>query len=477
MGSWETGWRYAEFISHVRRFDQDTLLELVAATALALPRRVRDNPSRYVATPPWALAAVVKASLCHGNPHRSQQMRPQDLRLACYMFNNMYPEELADPGLQSVLAFWVRTGYEQLPYQEEGYEELARAEAFFNGYSGNRPLTVITAARIAELLGAPLRDAAGVARMIYTGADANAGFFDLDGLTRQSLDYVLDILPREVIQDVIDTSFATDVSGFRQLAEEAPVVPFLAKYMFNPLVARPLIRRRDGRLIAPVPQLVSRRMSPLELYYAGLRRWGGGFAIDMGYLFEDYVGRQLATLPAARIEPAVEYHRGKDRVDTTDWFVVLDDVVLVVEAKAARLKAGARAGDDSLTEMVKRTVGKAIKQINRSYGLMQAGAAEVSHLPKDRPVLALVATLDPWYITDSAPARELLPECDVPFAVCSVRELEMLVSVGQRKPLGPVLREIIGNPEHAFGAALKPHCLPADRNPALDDAWKKYPFN
>lgn len=335
----------------------------------------------------------------------------------------------------------------------------------------------MTAARIAQLLGAPLRHAAGVARLLYTSAAVNAGFFDPSWLDQPDFAQQLGALQRELILEVIDTSFATDISGFKQLAAEAPDVPFLDKYLFNPLVARPLIRRRDGRLIAPVPQLIARRMSPLELYYAGLSLWGSGFAIDMGYLFEDYIGRQLGTLSAARVEPEVEYHRGKDRVDTTDWFVVFDDMVLLVEAKAARLKAGARAGDDSLTEMMKRTVGKAIKQVNRTHALIRSGAGEVSHIPRDRPILALVVTLDPWYIADSDEARKLLPACEVSFAVCSVRELEQLVSVGQRRPLGPILQEIVGQPERAFGAALKLHSVPGDRNPALDEAWQKYPFN
>jgi len=81
----------------------------------------------------------------------------------------------------------------------------------------------------------------------------------------------------------------------------------------------------------------------------------------MGYLFEDYVGRQFATVPGVTVEPGVEYHRGKDRMDTTDWSIILDDAVLLVEAKAGRLKARARAGDDSLAEMMTRTVGKAIR--------------------------------------------------------------------------------------------------------------------
>jgi hypothetical protein len=120
-------------------------------------------------------------------------------------------------------------------------------------------------------------------------------------------------------------------------------------------------------------------------------------------------------------------------MDTNDWFIVFDDVVLLVEAKAGILRAGARAGDDSLTEMMTRTVGKAIKQINRTYELIRTGAAEVADIPRDLPILGIVATLDPWYMANSFLGRNVLPACDVPVTVCSVREIEFLVSLGQRR--------------------------------------------
>ncbi|MFI7596725.1 hypothetical protein [Actinoplanes sp. NPDC049681] len=456
------------------------MLDAVVAAAQKLPRRMDEDPSGYQRTTPWALAAVVKASLCNGNPHRSTPMRARDLTLACHMHNNLHPEELDHPHLGSPLAVMVRIGYEQFPYQESMFEELARAEALFNGYTGSKPLTVITDERLAELLGAPVREAAGVAMLLHAGADINGGLFDPTWLDQSNFTPVLNVLPRDTILDVVNTSFATDVAGFKKLAAEAPAVPLLDKYVFNPLTARPFIRRKDGRLIAPVPQLISRRMSPLEWYYAGVHKWGTGFAIDLGYLFEDYVGRQFATLPDARVEPEVEYHRGKDRMDTTDWFVVLDDVVLLVEAKAGILPAAGRAGDDSLTTMMTRTVGKAIKQINRTLALIKAGAPEVAHIPNDRPLLGLVATLDPWYMANSFLGRQVLPTCDVPVTVCSAREIESLVSIGQRLPVGPILTEIMadsGRSTWSLGIALKPHQLADDRNPLLDQAWKQYPFN
>ena len=82
---------------------------------------------------------------------------------------------------------------------------------------------------------------------------------------------------------------------------EAPPLPYLERYLFNPLTARPLLRPRDGRLLAPVLQTIGRKLSPIELYYLGIKRWGQAFARDMGELLEDYIGRQLASMPSVDV--------------------------------------------------------------------------------------------------------------------------------------------------------------------------------
>jgi hypothetical protein len=85
-----------------------------------------------------------------------------------------------------------------------------------------------------------------------------------------------------------------------------------------------------------------------------------------------------------------------------------------------------------------RTVGKAIKQINRTHELIRSGAVEVAHIPHDRPILGMVATLDPWYMANSFLGRQVLPACDVPVTVCSAREIEFLVNIPIPTGRGPL---------------------------------------
>lgn len=83
---------------------------------------------------------------------------------------------------------------------------------------------------------------------------------------------VLATVPQGQIVSVINAVFANSLDDFKRQAAEAPPLPFLDRYMFNPLTARPFVRLRDDRLLAPVPQLITRKLSPMELYYLGSKR-------------------------------------------------------------------------------------------------------------------------------------------------------------------------------------------------------------
>jgi len=469
---------YREFCDYARRFSQVELLTEIARTALALPPRAGDPG--YARTPPWALAALAKASICDGNRYRSTKVRPDDIPRGCHMYNNLKPEELDHPGLKSAFSILVRIAYEQFPYQESVYEEMARAEAFFVGYSGRKPLEVLSDSAVAELLGAPVRQAVGVAMMLHTSAEVNAGFFDPGWMDQLNFTDVLSIVPREQIGAVIDAVFANGFDDFKRQAAEAPVLPFLDRYMFNPLTARPLVRLNDGRLLAPVPQLIARKLSPAELYYLGIKHWGEPFARDMGELLEDYVGRQLDTLPDVTVHPEIEYIESKNAIKSVDWIVVFKDLVLLVEAKATRVPAAARAGQYAAKELFERTLGKAFDQINRTHRAICERVPAFSVIPTDRPILGLVTTLDPWYWANSGPARELLPDTEVATLVASARELEHLVAVGQRQSAAEILAEILGDQERqtsALGTALTHYTEQSDENPILRDAWRQYPFD
>jgi hypothetical protein len=288
----------------------------------------------------------------------------------------------------------------------------------------------------------------------------------------------LKVIPKSTIESVIQTTYSVDVEEFRARDSLAPVDPLLPQYTFNPLTDRPFIHMLDGRYLAPLPELITRKLSPIELYYAGVERFGEPFSRDMGELFEDYIGRQFATLPGSTVVSEIEYGSKKERTKSVDWFVTTGSNLLLVEAKASRFTLSTRIGGDNLETQLKGTVGKAFSQINRTHQALVDGKLGDTVPPGLRSI-GLVATLDSAYGMNNVWVRELLPIADIPIVVASASEIEMLVAIGQRQDIGPILEAIIDGDLATWnlGIALQGHYEPTDQNPLHEASWVKYPWN
>lgn len=77
-------------------------------------------------------------------------------------------------------------------------------------------------------------------------------------------------------------------------------------------------------------------------------------------------------------------------------------------------------------------------------------------------------------------ARSFLPDTDIPTTVASIREIEHLVGVGQKRSASAVLTDIMRSDNERrhweLGVALGEFTDPAERNPLLEEAWARLPF-
>ena len=223
--------------------------------------------------------------------------------MGCYMYDNLVAQELHQPGLnfrfQHLGAYRLRT----VPYQESIFEEMARSEPFFTDYSGRKQLEVISDERLTELLGAPVRTAVASSLILYVSAQTNAGFFDPASLDQPSFSEVLEVVPLDRILAVIDSVFANSIEQFKEQATEAPPLPYLERYLFNPLTARPLLRLRDGRLLAPVLQAIGRKLSPIELTTSASSVGDWPSPATWANCWRTTSAGQLASMPASTSTP------------------------------------------------------------------------------------------------------------------------------------------------------------------------------
>lgn len=106
---------------------------------------------------------------------------------------------------------------------------------------------------------------------------------------------------------------------------------------------------------------------------------------DLGAAFEHHVGRQLAQAPHRSLVPELVYGHTEKR--TVDWFLVFDELLVLIEVKAPRLTEAARLGDAAaLARDIDRTISKARRQIDRTAALLRSPPPELlaACVPTDR---------------------------------------------------------------------------------------------
>jgi hypothetical protein len=220
--------------------------------------------------------------------------------------------------------------------------------------------------------------------------------------------------------------------------------------------------------------LVSRAIFPSNLYYVGMKQWGKQFADNLGNRVEQYVGRQLRLLDGDNVEGEIEYAKGQKSVD---WFWVTDQAVILVECKSARMTLGAKAADDTLGEVVARSIGKARTQIDRTAGFIRNRHPAFAHLPSDRPIIGIIVTAEPFYLGNVGVLHEYGEAGVTDSQVVSLRELEYFVTL-EEVEAADLLLSVAADPEKRTWAlsSVMSELRPLPKNPILEHAWNQYGY-
>jgi hypothetical protein len=225
--------------------------------------------------------------------------------------------------------------------------------------------------------------------------------------------------------------------------------------------------------VIPVPAQLFRKVSPLGLYYMGVKKWENAFAEDVGELFEQYVGRQLQQISSATVYPEVVYGKASER--SVDWIVVCPDAVILVEVKSVRPTDAIRLGKPEAEDEFRRMLGHAFKQLSTTNELIASQHPKFANIPADRPRVGLVVTMEPFEIANAKPLfnfHEVEPT--IPAHVCASIDIERLVTL-QDQGVGSFLTEMLTDQAqvgHRISTALKGHSLA--HNAVLDQAWASY---
>ncbi|MDW8478532.1 hypothetical protein QBA57_41625 [Streptomyces scabiei] len=469
--------RDRDYVARVRRHRPSALLPLIARASAAYSLESSWLESPYRKYTPWALADAARVSLACGNEYR-KDADDADLLKILDMYSQLEDHYLYDHDSDddALGRFLLRTSGEQMTFQEPVFQELARAAAMLTQTAATREARCLRPGWEEELLGASLSQYVGIAQLLWASAISRAGRFDPDSLREAGAHRICAEIPAATITSVTEQHFVTDAAAFRKANTRACMTtdPLLRRFEYNPLRGTPFVRGYGPGLLAPVSHLIPAKASPLGIYYTGVARYGDAFAQDLGVLFEAYVGRQLQLLPDAVVRPEIVY--GRNRARSVDWIVVTDELVLLVEVKSVRPTRHLRLATDQRVKEVNRMLGRAYGQIDNTAALIASGQKEFAGVPTDRPVHGLIVTMEPFHIVNAPLQRPQLPATTVPVTVCSISELENMVTIDDA-PVGRLLREQADDSErstYALREALLGHTHA--RNTVLDAGWDSYPW-
>lgn len=473
---------YAAFKQACRAFKPSELVRAIAAVSASLgePPYSRTVQHKW---PPWGLAAAAREAILYGNEHRSNVV--DDKVLAKLMHKFQIAMDISDADAQSdgfLLSLMTRMSHEQLPYNESMFEEVARSHAWMVEGLPDVDTKVITEQALADMLeGVPLREAIGATFFLQVGVFQNSGIYDPAWLDRPEFADVFRVYPRENIEKMAARMMTTPADFKRAFKQHAVGTTSAARFDYNPLVATPFVDLGDGQPpVAPASRLVLRTISPGSLYYAGFAKHGRAFPADLGLLFEHYIGRQLKLIDSAEVHPEIVFSKDGGK-KSTDWFVVLPGVVMLVEVKSKRISPGARAGDPTLIDTYDGALGEGRDQLTRTVAKLSERHPAFNHIPTDRPVVALIVTAEPFYsagayLMDHSDGPTIpggtLP--DVPVGAASARQIESLVTHGA--DVEGIMLDLLAKRGDGIVGLLDVGKKAGAHNPILENAWNSYPW-
>lgn len=456
---------FRTFVRNVAKYAPSALLPEVARISSQQALRHRAGIDRYfdVRRPetPWALVEVARECIVHG-VENGRRASPDVVARLCSLYVNLEDPITNSPDA-SIDQFLVRLGFEQFRWGISEFEEISRSRALLVEAAAHvRTATAFSDAAWQQALGCSVAEFIDLGFFLYVWSAQHEGWVDLGYLNLPHFEPVLKRFPRRRMIDVLEHRLVADPAQLRERDSKLTVPDNVMEHRFNPLNARPLVRMRDGRLLAPHPLLLLHRLGVNGLYYD--RVGESGFTDQLGSVLEAYVGMNLNLISGAHIHAEVDLGRAGKSVD---FIVVLSQVTLLVEVKATRLTELARAGCDRLHDDRKRTLQKAYAQIERTHQFALRGDERLSFVPTDRPFRGLVVTLEPYWLATSGFAPRSAGA--VQSNVASVRELEQFCAAAQTIDANAPLLSL---PAEHSNQVLS-HAVRDDRvkNPILQRNW------
>lgn len=431
----------------VRREDRDSLLTRCAEATAAIGRGEVADELKALGLVDWNVADVARTALAWGGFQRREADGDTLLKL-CNMNALLIDEGEAErPDPSDRLAHLLpRMIFEQFPRQRSPYGLIARTLLLFGSASELPPdftPKAMAPGWFESITGLTLDEYVESIFIIWTETQRRNGAFSLDWLDGPGYTGLEHVFSFDALRKTFTEHLLTKPDEFKTVNrrwQDRATSP-QKKFAFNPLVNRPFIEGVAEFPIAPWVQAIVGKASPASIYHLGFEKLGKGFPDELGHVFQHYVGRQLALIEQPReVIPELRYGPARSSIDSSDWFLDLPDLLVLIDCKSRQPIESLRIGSDAWIESIADSTGHGIKQLNESHRNLDAIAALNPRIDPNKPRVGLVVTMEPFYINENWFVRERLIEAEFPIGVISAGELESLVMLSPYE-LAQALRE------------------------------------
>jgi hypothetical protein len=410
---------------------------------------------------PWCLALLAKTSLLRSNDNRQRQLDYDGLFNLVNVYNNL-DDAFAHNGWSEMERFFLRTAWEQFPYQESKRGAIPRIWALLTVEAAKETRDLDVGAAWEQIAGMSLR------KFLQVGFGYLAGAMSYPRLhpmfpSRGALAGLLSEGDCEAFLRTVACTY----EEFRELQRPYRVDdPVYTKTEFNYLVRRPLIWS-DGELICPVPRLLLARLTTgvlFDLVDHFKKEGRNPFSEYFGRLFELYTGSILRRMYGEEcVHEEPKY--GSPERRGPDWVVIQGEDAILFECRSSRLSLEAKTVADQgrVLDDTKRIFADTANRYRSKIEDLRSGAAGINTTGVQR-YWPVIVTWEPLYVGSllRSIAQPLLDD-DAEFLLVSISDLE----ISEDWP-----NEF--RPEHLFGSWIIEYVLHgSDYSTFLGDFGRK----
>lgn len=424
-----------KFKSEIRKVDRESLLEQAAHASALIEQDLAPEQWLPLGVTPWTIAGVARTALAWGESRRRKADLATLIHL-CNMHVNITDEDpsaIGDPH-DRVSRMLTRSFFEQFTGQRTVEWEIARTLLLFGVQmqtpDGFDPEAMKPGWFETVTGGITLNEYVESVFVLYALALQGGGSISKGMLDAANLDELEGVISTTALRSTFDDLMTGSLRDFkisnRRSQEDKP--DSVKKYTFNPLEAKPFVLDATAEPIAPSLQYVIARAFPPAIYHLSRNVYQDAFTRDLGQVFQEYTGRQLGQIEGQRaVISEVKYGPRKNRLDSSDWFLDLPGLLVLIECKSRQPVEPLRTRDHNWLDSVNGSINKAISQLGRSNTNIDEIAQVWGKIDSSKPRIGLVVTLEPFYINQNWHMWDELEKSDFPVGVISVGELESLV--------------------------------------------------